>query len=63
MGKSWGLKCSCPSNVGTNPTYIEGMEKASGLLEEKPVIFQSDGEDLTESRNKCPLDFNTRSRN
>lgn len=35
------------------------LEKASGLLEEKLRISQTEGEDLTKCGNQCPLDFNT----
>jgi hypothetical protein len=35
------------------------LEKASGLLEERLRISQTEGEDLTKCGNQCPLDFNT----
>lgn len=47
------------SDIETKATHMEDLEKASGLLEEKIQISQTEGEDLTKSGNQCTLDFNT----
>lgn len=47
------------SDTETKVTYIEDLEKATSLLEEKPQISQTDGEHLTKNGNQCPLDIKT----
>lgn len=47
------------SDTETNVTHMEDLENASGLVEEKLQISQTEGEDFTKTRNQSTLDFNT----